>query len=335
MNPGLTDRDVTGSAPRRRVRRPSVDRPQAYLVALDPQAETAHPAVDRAAWFAACTGARLSLFLSEYVLAVDREPGLSDKLLESDRARLQGESDRLARHGVQADVDVRWGPESDSVVQKATESAASIVFKTTHYHSALRRALFSSIEWSLIRHCPTPLWLVKDRPFCGSPRVLAAVDPSGEHGKSLALDEEILATAQRISQAMAGDLIVVHVIGPMPAAASALAAAGAPPEAGAVIAGSFPSDVVEKERVATLERLLKNAGIDRQRLTVERGVPADVLVEIATDLEADLVVMGAVSRNPIRNALVGNTAERVLDRLPCDLLVVKERATRAGSASSL
>jgi universal stress protein E len=38
---------------------------------------------------------------------------------------------------------------------------------------------------------------------------------------------------------------------------------------------------------------------------------------------ADLVVMGAVSRSGLKRVFIGNTAERVLNDLPCDVLVVK------------
>jgi universal stress protein E len=33
--------------------------------------------------------------------------------------------------------------------------------------------------------------------------------------------------------------------------------------------------------------------------------------------------MGAVSRSGLKRVFIGNTAERVLDALPCDVLVVK------------
>jgi len=37
----------------------------------------------------------------------------------------------------------------------------------------------------------------------------------------------------------------------------------------------------------------------------------------------DVMVMGAVSRRGLDRIFLGSTAERVLDRLPCDLLIVK------------
>ena len=52
-----------------------------------------------------------------------------------------------------------------------------------------------------------------------------------------------------------------------------------------------------------------------------RGV--EVLQVVARSLSADVMVMGAVSRSRLQELFVGGTAELVLDRLACDVLVVK------------
>jgi universal stress protein E len=38
--------------------------------------------------------------------------------------------------------------------------------------------------------------------------------------------------------------------------------------------------------------------------------------------------MGAVSRSGVKRLVLGSTVERVLDELPCDVLVVKPRGFR-------
>jgi len=40
-------------------------------------------------------------------------------------------------------------------------------------------------------------------------------------------------------------------------------------------------------------------------------------------LSADIVVAGVVSRSALKRVLIGHTAERLLDCLRCDLLIVK------------
>ncbi len=37
----------------------------------------------------------------------------------------------------------------------------------------------------------------------------------------------------------------------------------------------------------------------------------------------DLVVMGALARSALKRRVVGSTAEKVLDHLPCDILIVR------------
>jgi nucleotide-binding universal stress UspA family protein len=52
------------------------------------------------------------------------------------------------------------------------------------------------------------------------------------------------------------------------------------------------------------------------------GEPAEELVETATRLGADLVVVGRRNRTPLR-ALLGSVSSRVVRRAPCDVLVVR------------
>jgi nucleotide-binding universal stress UspA family protein len=54
-----------------------------------------------------------------------------------------------------------------------------------------------------------------------------------------------------------------------------------------------------------------------------RGDPEDVIPAYAAADGVDLIVMGTVARSGVAGLLIGNTAERVLRRLPCSVLAVK------------
>jgi len=56
---------------------------------------------------------------------------------------------------------------------------------------------------------------------------------------------------------------------------------------------------------------------------LEVGGPAAVLPRAAGELRADIVAMGAISRSGLKRIFIGSTAEDVLERLPCDALIVK------------
>lgn len=57
-----------------------------------------------------------------------------------------------------------------------------------------------------------------------------------------------------------------------------------------------------------------------------------VLPTVARSLKAQMVVMGAIARSRIDRLFLGNTAEQVLDALPCDVLIIKPKAMGQRSA---
>jgi universal stress protein E len=56
---------------------------------------------------------------------------------------------------------------------------------------------------------------------------------------------------------------------------------------------------------------------------VREGVASTVIVSEANRRGSDLLVIGAVSRSLLARPVIGSTAERVIDHVDCDVLVVK------------
>ncbi len=61
----------------------------------------------------------------------------------------------------------------------------------------------------------------------------------------------------------------------------------------------------------------------RNALHVQQGSTRELLMTLTDQLRADAVFMGAISRSGLKGLFLGNTAEDVLDRLHCDLVIVK------------
>lgn len=75
----------------------------------------------------------------------------------------------------------------------------------------------------------------------------------------------------------------------------------------------------DKEIELTAERIpAELRGSTKTRL----GQPADVLVEVAEELDADLVVIGSHGYGGIDRVL-GTTAAKVVNRAPCSVMVVR------------
>ena len=193
--------------------------------------------------------------------------------------------------------------------------------KDTHYHGLIRRTVLTNTDWNLIRTCPVPLLLAKPVEWHRPPRVLAAVDPGHEADPEGALEDAILVQGADLATWLDGELHVVHAFFPAELIASASALAAVPTVDGGAIAA-----LVDQERTRirqALAALAERHGLTPTQIHFKQGTAPQVLCDTATELPADIVVLGAIARGRVRDMLLGSTAERVLDRIACDILVVK------------
>ena len=297
------------------------------LVVIDPTVEE-QPALRRAAWLAQHTGAELDLLVCYYneYLSGDRlfdSPSLEkarNEVIGNHSAYLEELAEPMRQDGVVVRTSAVWDhPLYEGIVRHAVATEADIVVKDTHHHSAIARALLTNTDWNLIRTCPTPLWLVKPVPMAERPVFVAAIDPMNQHDKPAALDDEILQVSKRISAEVGGEVHAFHSYDPRIAVATATA--------NAYIPVSLPFDEIEQQMHEDHQKRFREItsfhGIEDDKSHLVAGLTHEELPIIATELKADVVVMGAVARNRWKRLFIGATAERTLEHLPCDLLIVK------------
>ena len=297
------------------------------LAVIDP---TTHdqPALTRASWLAKNMGADLHMlviFYNEY-LSGDRlfdSPSLEkarQEVLDHQKQHLEKLAEPLRADGMTVSTEAVWDhPLFEGVVRQAVVANASIVVKDTHHHSAIQRALLSNTDWNLIRTCPMPLWLVKPREFSKKPVFVASIDPMNQHDKPAALDDEILQLSKKLASRVDGEVHAFHSYDPRIAVATATA--------NAYIPVSLPYDEIEQQmhedhqkrfrEITQFHNLAENKG------HLVAGMTHEELPELAEKIAADVVVMGAVARNRWKRLFIGATAERTLEHLTCDLLIVK------------
>ena len=56
-----------------------------------------------------------------------------------------------------------------------------------------------------------------------------------------------------------------------------------------------------------------------------RGYPERVIVDLAADKKADLIVMGTRGRTGLAHVALGSIAERVVRTAPCPVITTRER----------
>lgn len=297
------------------------------LAVVDPTVKD-QPAVARAAWLAKRCGAELELLICYYneYLSGDRlfdSPSLEkarNEVIENHQQHLEEIAEPIRKEGTVVKTSAVWDhPLYEGIVRHAVASKSSIIIKDTHHHSAVTRALLTNTDWNLIRTCPAPLWLVKPKALSATPVFIAAIDPMHQHDKPAALDDEILHVSKAFAGNVGGEVHAFHSYDPRIAVATATA--------NAYIPVSLPFDEIEKQMQEDHEKrfheITKFHKIDDDHSHLVAGLTHEELPLIAERLKADVVVMGAVARNRWKRLFIGATAERTLEDLPCDLLIIK------------
>lgn len=268
---------------------------------------------------------RLALFSCEFDAALEgshfrhseRLEAARRRRVDARRASLEALAEPLRAAGLEVSVEAVYEhPRHESIARHALQCPTGAVVMRTHYHPWLDQAVLSAADWQLIRLCPAPLLLVKERPWSAGPRLLAAVDPGHVDDRHARLEKDILDAAEALAAALSGQVRVAHCY--LSAAALQAAERGA-----AFVTGSGPAEDCVGARRAALVKLLDGRGIPADHLCMAEGRPEVELPRMAAEFGTDVLVTGGVSRGRIEQVLIGGTAERMLDRLGCDLLVVK------------
>lgn len=292
------------------------------LVVIDPTQE-AQPALERAAWLARNTGAALELLVCEFEPALDNSLLFDEQQTEQARtallahrlARLEELAAPLRAEGLSVQIEARWGkPLHRTILARVEELKPDLVFKAAHSHSLLKRLLLTNTCWQLLRHCPAPLWLVHHGPWQGR-RLSAALDPLHSADKSAHLDHRLIAAARELAGRLQLDAHYLHCYAPLPRSlvfdAELVATYDAYVERG------------NRQHRQAFEQLLAPYAVPASHRHLEQGYPEELIPRFVRDRQIDLLLMGVVARGHLDNALIGNTAERVLEAVECDLLVLR------------
>jgi len=292
------------------------------LVIVDPTA-TQHTAVTKGAALAEKFQARLDLFICD-TKAV-RNMRLAERLRDSSQKTnlhemLEAAAAPLRHRGLDVTTEiVAADPLHTALSDRVRHTCAELVVKDTHHHTIAQRTFLTNTDWELIRGCPVPLLLVKPTTWSSAIRVGAAIDPGHLDDKPRLLDRCILEQASAIAQHLGGEVHAIHAY--IPATIVTAAAASLPP-----MVIDVDPQVLESERRAKLSELVtltSDYRVGEENIHLEAGGVNEVLCRLARELHIDMMTMGAVSRGALRSIVVGSTAESVLERLSCDLLIVK------------
>ena len=201
--------------------------------------------------------------------------------------------------------------------QEVLRSGHDLLMRSHARDLAARLSPFGAVDMELLRKCLCPVLLVRHGGRDQHPGIVGAVNASTREPSERALNTKIVEWALLVAELEGGVPALLQAWTPF---AERMVRSHASDDAFAVYA-----EKVREGTASDLEQLAASFGERMSGVPVHhrRGEPDMIIVEFVVAEGIDLVVMGTLARSGIAGLLIGNTAERVLRKLPCSVLAVK------------
>jgi len=249
------------------------------------------------------------------------------QLVEERKRQLTEAAERFDGRGVSISTMVLVGDPVVSIIELVQDRDIDLLIKAPEPEEGLRGRLFGGIDMQLLRACPCPVEIGHPQKIGASNRALVAIDYDGDDDARSRLNDRILDAALLATHGRHPEIYIVHA---WSLYGYTLLAHGR---------GSMPPDrlneAVEQER-AKRQQWLENrverfrSGVEASRrsdfkpvLELLQGKPESVIPRRIRELDVDVVGIGTASRSGLKGLLTGNTAEEMLYRIDCAVVVLK------------
>ena len=228
----------------------------------------------------------------------------------------------MVKKGIKAKAKVVSGTPFLEIIRQVLRAKHDLVIIAAEGKGRLTERLFGSTSMHLMRKCPCPVWVVKSSKSKRYMRVLAAIDTTDvfPDPEQESLNPLILQLASSMANIDESELHVVQ-------AWSVYA------EGYMSVRGGISDDAINEMRrfarrqySSQVDNLLADTRLGS--ITVYKHLPrsedvSNAIVSLAKSKKVDLLVMGTVCRTGVAGLIIGNTAEKVLNKVDCSVLTVK------------
>ncbi|AZY53909.1 universal stress protein [Bordetella avium] len=213
----------------------------------------------------------------------------------------------LAEAGVPTEAVVVSGHPLDVILDTVQHFNCSLIVTGVARETTVGRLLLGTTVERLARHASTPVLVVKARPRKPYQDVVIATDFSEGSRQALTAALKLAADAR---------ITLFHAYS-TPAGQDDL------PQDAEV--RSLYNDALQKAQ-AFLAATPELAGRAMPEIVLEAGLPEHMLSEFVFKRRCDLVVTGTHGLTGILRTAIGSVAEKLLEALPCDVLIVRQAA---------
>ena len=262
------------------------------LLVIDPT-QLVQVALEKAEWIASRNDAELRLYCCIWDAGLEDDEAAARTVVNNTKAWLERIAILSREGGLSVTIEVEWHPDWRSqIAAAAARCDADLIIKTAVKHKQLTRQLLRTSDWTLLRDSSCPTLLVNPKQSGDSSIVLAAIKLTPNDQAHVILNERVIQMSQRIAVAVGADLHAVTV---------------------------YKGDDMYFDR----QKFADSCGLARNRVHAAEGAPHRGIAEVSEQIDAGVLVVGcAASQSPERGVIIGDTAQRVIDEVAADVVVV-------------
>lgn len=287
------------------------------LVASDLNEQTAE-AVERAIWAASRFHAKLEFFAAIDLSAHTRHLLEEDKkhvhnnVTDEAQAVMQILIEQAKEKGVDSSSKVAMGPPWREIILEVIREKHDMVLVGTRPHGFTGR-LFGGTVMNLFRQCPCPVYAVKVDEEPDVPEVVVASDMSE-------VSTDILNFVVNAAQVADMKIHLVHAIDPK--LDQRLQGLGVNEQTLQNSSREILEEVKNElnEQLAQTDFRTLNFGV---QVHVLEGSPEVAIPAFIAENKVNLLAMGTLARSGLSGFFIGNTAERMLEKVNCSVLTFK------------
>jgi universal stress protein E len=291
------------------------------LVAITPHREE-QPALARAVFLANKYNAELVLGSSMYNRSIEKSSSDSNEnckdlkqALIDDQIKVMEALASSLNIQTKTQCVVTWHKKwYEGVINLATNNNCDLIIKETKRNKQSARHIFTPDHWNLLRCSPINVLMVKNHKWTCNGDIVTAISLDDGDKQHQCLSNQVAKEAASMAKLFNANLHFVNTVSKAPIHIAVDKSAFDPDKINARVMNKHKQD---------LQKLADDLQIEKVNIIIKEGLPGKVVPKICEDLQAECLILGSVGRKGMNAALLGNTAEYIIDKLDCDTLVIK------------
>ena len=241
---------------------------------------------------------------------------IHELLLKENREGLAALVHQCEQAGLTVTSEVASGTTSQATIEAARRTGADLIIRSAKGARSLTQGPLGASAQNLLQRPPCPVWLVQSAQPSPLKQIVAAVDATPNDEPHARLNRRIIQTAIELTKQDNSQLLIVYAWSLFSAE---MLSHRLPPAEYQLLMESN-----RQQHAESFNKLLEEfqLHLDSPQVRLIEGEPSTCIPGLCTEERADLFICGTVARQGMAGLLLGNTAERILTRVPCSALAM-------------